>query len=88
MSRINNWFIQGNIKKKKNLIYGEESKINNVHRGDEYGSDGNFLSTFLGNIYYEGTSGLGQEDVDPYRNFTQSFLNGTGKDINFKIQSA
>ena len=87
MSRINNWFIQGNIKKKKNLIYGEESKIN-VHRGDEYGSDGNFLSTFLGNIYYEGTSGLGQEDVDPYRNFTQSFLNGTGKDINFKIQSA
>lgn len=87
MSKINNWFIQSNIKKKKNLIYGE-SKINNVHRGNDCGSGGNILSTFVESIYFEGTNGLGREDINPFRNFTQSFFNGTGKDINFKIQSA
>lgn len=87
MSKINNWFIRSDTKKKKkHIVYGEPERKNNIHHGTVYGAGGNILSVFLENIYYENPAGLGREDINTLRNFTQSFFNGTGRDINFKPQ--
>lgn len=87
MSKINNWFIRSDTKKKKkHIVYGEPKRRDNVHHGTVYGAGGNIWGVFLENIYYENMKGLGREDINALRNFTQSFFNGTGRDINFKPQ--
>ena len=73
-------------KKNKHIVYGEPKRRDNVHHGTVYGAGGNIWGVFLENIYYENMKGLGREDINALRNFTQSFFNGTGKDLNFKSQ--